>query len=630
MSSSQQMLNQLTRQQIKSRMLKEAARLWDFQDSEIDSLDPLVNLLMEACATELEKVGHQIHASHARVLGRLAHLMTPDFIIGPQPAHAIVQVRAVEPQNEINPLLQISIKKELPLKKQMDRKRSKELRFTPAAIYQVFDGQVAATASLSGLVAVESFVSKEVVAPSRAGKQLDAQTLFIGLQINPELTDLNGISFFLDWKNHPQKKEIIESLGDAQWFLGGIPLKKITGLEYDSAVIDPGVVNELYEIYDMARNHEKQVNDYYSKQYITIKELETEEEIDFQSLTQIPKALEEAFGLEEIEKISAEPLLWFQVIFPQSCPQDALSEVHCGINCIPIVNRELHQNVQSLRHNINVVPLQTDDLFYQMVSVEDTRGTLYRPTSPLTKITDYRSYNYSLRQGEVGRYDERNAFETLSYLVDLLRDEANAFSMLDRDWLNTEVENLNQLLARVEDKLEGVYDRESMSYLVVKPEHAGENIYIRFYSTTGGFANGLPTGTKLKLTAGIEIDSNNILLATTTKEGREKLGPSKSLIAYKQAVLTRNRIVTTADIKAHCQKQIAHKNKELDRIEVKKGVRVGKGEKEGLIRVIEVHLFPKNPEVENKEEWEDIAITLQSELEQGSTITYPFSVKIGM
>lgn len=628
MSAYKHELNQLTRQQIGSRMLKDAARLWDFQDSEIDSLDPLVKLLIEACANELEKVGHQIHASHARVLSRLARLMTPDFIVGPQPAHAVVQVQGIEAEIEVNPLLQMSYKKELPLRQQLDRRQSKDLMFTPAAIYKVFDGQVKALASLRELQEVNSFISRGESVGTVSGRNLNPNTLFIGLELNPVITSLNGLSFFFDWKNHPQKKEIVELLGDANWFVGGIPVKRKVGLDYKSAVVDPGVVNELFEIYDMARNHEKNINDYYSKQFITLEGFDSEDEIDLNEIKHFPPELIDVFGAEGMSNLFSEPLIWFQVTFPQSSPKDALLEVSCGINCMPIVNRELHQNVQSLRHNINVVPLQTEDLFYQMVSVEDTHGTLYRPTSPLTRILDYKAHTYSLRQGEVGRYDERNAFETLSYLVDLLRDEANAFSMLDRDWLNTEVDNLNQLMARVEDKLDHVYDRESISYLVVKPERSGENAHVRFYSTTGGFANNIPAGTNLKLSAGVEVNKSGIILATTTKEGREKLGPSKSLIAYKQAILTRNRIVTIADIKAHCHKQMAHKNLDLEKVEVKKGVRIGKGEKEGLIRVIEVSLHPKNKEGINISDWNDIAITLKSEMEQASTITYPFSVNV--
>jgi len=302
--------------------------------------------------------------------------------------------------------------------------------------------------------------------------------------------------------------------------------------------------------------------------------------------------------------------------------------VYCGINCIPIVNRALIESVQNLRHNINVVPLKTEDLFYQMVSVEDTQGNLYLPTSPLTRVTDYKAQTYSLRQGEVGRFDERNAFETLSYLVDLLRDEANAFSFLDRDWLNTEVESLNKLLSRVELKLEDVYDKESISYVVVKPEQSGENALIRFYSTTGSFANNIPTGTSLDLREGVEINSSEIILATKTKEGREKLEASKNLIAYKQAILTRNRIVTVADIKAYCHKQMAHKNLELAKIEVQKGVGIGRGKKEGLIRTMEVNIYPNDSSALSPEDWEDFSIILEAELTEDATITYPFNVNM--
>ena len=55
------------KERIKDQMVRTAARLWQVPENEIDTgFDPLILLMMEACAAELEKIGYDISASHSR------------------------------------------------------------------------------------------------------------------------------------------------------------------------------------------------------------------------------------------------------------------------------------------------------------------------------------------------------------------------------------------------------------------------------------------------------------------------------------------------------------------------------------------------------------------------------------
>ena len=53
------------KERIKDRMLKTAARLWGYPDVEVEtSFDPIVQLMLEACASELEKISSEVDVSH--------------------------------------------------------------------------------------------------------------------------------------------------------------------------------------------------------------------------------------------------------------------------------------------------------------------------------------------------------------------------------------------------------------------------------------------------------------------------------------------------------------------------------------------------------------------------------------
>src|SRR3954471_16849289 len=91
-----------TRERVRNRMVKRASELWGFPESEMDDFDPLVNLLMEACAVEFEKIAAATGKTQNRMLERLARLLYPGMI-DINPSYGIVQVRSSEPIAVISP-----------------------------------------------------------------------------------------------------------------------------------------------------------------------------------------------------------------------------------------------------------------------------------------------------------------------------------------------------------------------------------------------------------------------------------------------------------------------------------------------------------------------------------------------
>jgi hypothetical protein len=60
----------IKKERIKDQMVNTAARIWGIEESEIEhNFDPLALLLIEACAAELEKIGHNITESHKSLPG---------------------------------------------------------------------------------------------------------------------------------------------------------------------------------------------------------------------------------------------------------------------------------------------------------------------------------------------------------------------------------------------------------------------------------------------------------------------------------------------------------------------------------------------------------------------------------
>ncbi len=61
-------MNPLSKDQIKDRLLKRAAKQWGYSDVELENVfDPIVNLLFDVCAKELEKISHEVFSSRRRI-----------------------------------------------------------------------------------------------------------------------------------------------------------------------------------------------------------------------------------------------------------------------------------------------------------------------------------------------------------------------------------------------------------------------------------------------------------------------------------------------------------------------------------------------------------------------------------
>ena len=76
--------------EIKDRMLRSAARMWGGNDVISEpSFDPLVGMLISACAFELENISREIEETRLRVSEKVIDMMVPDVNSGVLAAHAL-------------------------------------------------------------------------------------------------------------------------------------------------------------------------------------------------------------------------------------------------------------------------------------------------------------------------------------------------------------------------------------------------------------------------------------------------------------------------------------------------------------------------------------------------------------
>jgi hypothetical protein len=337
----------------------------------------------------------------------------------------------------------------------------------------------------------------------------------------------------------------------------------------------------------------------------------------------------ETFEGKASKLLQKQPLRWICIDFPKTISNALLEDVVCVMNCFPVFNRRFHDVTYRLQDIVNIIPLQTEDLFMDLQDVSNEEGrSLYARNF---QNNDNNESGFLMRNGGVGRFDERDASAIVNYLVQLLRDESAAFSSLGNDFMNNEMKQLQQIINKLEQRLfSRQLTREQIPYLILKstPGNPWQNVFIRYWSCVGGEGNNIKAGNTLRLYKGSSVEDNQAILVTTTRGGRNKLSTTETVLAYKTALLSKDRLVSQEDIKAFCYYQLGERVRKID---IQKGYMIHPDQQQGFIKTLDIVIAIERKEYEEMVDNGEIGFWsdhLKLLLEEKSLTVFPYRLFI--
>ncbi len=611
---------QESKEKISNRMIKNASRIWGFQDTQSESsFDPFVGMILGALANELAKISNDINTIESRVLEKLVELLTPDPITGPFPAHALLRAKSVDPVFTIDPFYQFFINKKfiIPGEHSVDEK---PVFFTPAGNYKLFNGQIKFLVTGAKVFEFHEDHHKEIIALAQPGKSLKTSEIWFGLDFHEDVESLEGLSICFDLLNEAYENSFYESLAKGKWTINNQSVIFTQGFDNENNIetnsLDLLLKNEL----DVTTKVCSHINRFYHKKFQTLtggqsslSELSTNENI--------PNAFINIFSPKDLENIE-DNLIWIKVEFPQVMPPEVLEDLFCSINCFPAFNRHLNEFTQSSRDFINIIPLLTEEVFFDMKRVTSSNGKSFTIKS-FSGINEVENETFIVRHGGVGRFDSRNAAEIVSYLLELLRDESAAFSIIGADMIASDLKELNQTITRLEQRLdESNVIKNDISYLLLKAHPEDETLFVEFWTTNGEFANKIKSGEKLFVYDGSDLWPDSVSTITPTVGGRESMNSEERVNAYRKALLSHGRVITKEDIKALC---FEHFGNLLKKVEIKKGLQTGKSTDSGFIQTLDIFLtLAKSCDDFDDDELQFLKKDLLIKLEEQSASVLPF------
>jgi hypothetical protein len=395
------------------------------------------------------------------------------------------------------------------------------------------------------------------------------------------------LNLFFDIVSEHLKQPFFRELENCQWKIGNANIHSHKGINdtgYQNHDINQ-LTNKELNLSSKISNH---VNQYFSRQFVNI-DLNDVEESDIEESKKMPDALARSFDPKELSAID-NGIIWIELQFSTPLSDEIQENLTCSLNCFPVINIRENEFTGSTRELINIIPLHTDDVFLDLKRVTNSDGEAYK-ISHFESQGNLNKGSALLRVDGVGRFDARSATEYLEYLLELMKEESAAFNVIGSDMITSNLRELNQVIARLEKKIEDVQvEKGDTAYLMLKPQEGDRQVFVEFWSTNCSSANNIRSGSPLNIYRATDLDYTATRLMTKTMGGKEKPSTEERINTYRRSLQSGDRVVTREDIKALC---FEHFSEYITQVEVEKGIEKGDTRSEGFVRTIDIKLYLK-------------------------------------
>ncbi len=551
--------------EIKKEIIKLMEQLWN---AKRDAFDPLVDMLVSALASELEKLYDHCQDSEERILKRLTEALLPDDIHLPKPAHAIAQLYPNIAK------LDIDVREELSCS--TDRLgiqvKDEKVLFSPLLPCQLIQGNI------KYIVTDHTFYRKDrdvydsltALFHKTQNKTSYISKLMLGIELHESIESLEELWLYFNLEPEENHQGSFESIIFSQ-----ILQKAKATLAQKELDINWGLDQHAYfrdRANDKNHAYENEILAYYNLKFCKIspKNQEEEDQITIHSFsldqlgifwkTDISKltALDQA---DQVLEKAKNKVLWIKLQFERPLRiQNFADRFQCNLNAIPVVNREFvkKNDAQTYlkRQTLNVIELQTDGYFLGVHRVFDNQTNEEFFPQKLALFNQDTPNCYTLRPSGINRLDTRHAWGRFERLVKKLKSENEYKTLWDTLGQEASLGELNHLLDSQTNSPD-LNDERERHYLIFNAKaHDGLQLTVLHKSTLGSLANHLPKGSALyPEKASSLLDTDSLYLLTASIGGADPLNEIE--YQYKmQASLTQKKIPDQL-IKPHARNLIS-------------------------------------------------------------------------
>ncbi|HTN36486.1 MAG TPA: hypothetical protein VL053_05395 [Arachidicoccus sp.] len=599
----------LNKEQIKSRMIKTAARLWNIPENEIEnSFDPLVLLMVEACAGEMEKIGFEINRMQAGLLEKFTELMVPQSLLGAKPASCVASAIPLENAATIDEHTSFTVVQNIQVN---NKATTQNFLFTPIGKFVILKARQTFLCLGKKIFKLKENGTKELhySLSDRANNQL--RELYILL--DTDIASLEGMNIFFDLLNHPHPDGFYNALAHAKILAVNTQIITQSGY-YQKSRFDIDMNDILLEGAGYIAKVNKYIASLYSQKFIHV----STQQGNLQK--SVPQELLDKFPPEVFENPEMKNCVFLKIQFNRNFFEEELDGLNCFVNAFPVINKEHFSQNYVTDKWINIIPLQSEKYFLDLNEITSADGTKYNHR--ISSDSDVLKDGYAtVRNNGISKPDSANIRSMIAGLINNIHNESSFFSELNNDFLLSCLNEISITLSRIEDQLSKSSDtKKSKTYILLKPKTEGEKISICYYTTDAENAHQILPYSHLTPYNHLLTNLKDNYIVSKVVGGKTLFSDNERRTILKQQLFSKDKIVSAQDVKLLCLQFFADK---LIKVEVKKGYEIGSTPQSGLNRTLEIHLTLNNI---LQEEADYCRNEILLHLNQRATLLFPFKL----
>ena len=590
--------------------------MWGYSELESENaFDPVLELILSACASELEKLRFEQENSRTRITERILEVIFPDEVTGITPSQTLLQLTPVENNVQISRYNHFKAVKRVQNLYSPTEVKTMNIFFSPTLEMKLTTAQVKYLVFGNKVLQQESFFYQEEV--DQSDRNIPSGEFWVGLHA-PEVEKLEDLCFYIDINNKEQKEFFNYYLQQVKVFCGEKEYELVEGYNVPINSIEyEDIISKNYTNVEAIYN---EVNQFYQGNFFTLKGNIYPEREKNEYITSF---IEENFSNHRIA--TEKDIVWLRFKFYEVITPKILENIRIALNCIPVVNMYNTKKTKRIKGQLTIYPIIGDNTFLDIDYISDDDGKRYEVKNYQKDSED--NISFVLRRGGVARFDERSALDHLQHTLRLIRDETASFSAIGNDFaIDAELRQIGQNLASIYQNIK----KRSLSlntnpFLIISSMNKELDMSFTFsyWHTAGEEGNDIKTGVSLECDKSNKTAIKSAITVKPSLGGKRGLSTADKILEYRNALLSRGRIVTIADVKTFAKSHFKHTIKGL---EVQKGTKKEVSLKGGFKRTIDIYLN-KNKEVDvNATEWEYLKDSFLIKLEKASTNIYPYRI----
>lgn len=540
-----------SREEIRTNLLKEAQYYWHDKDGEIDAekYDPVVNKMFSANAFELEKIYSEIEQSRQKMIVGLSETLMPDQLLLPEPGYTVVQINPKYSRIDIQP------EDEFLVTGQDDTGEEYKFYFTPLFKHNYPKCELCVILTEHTGIQI---ADNEAKAISGVAETEHTSHIWLGLKVGSNIEADDRISFFIGNHIMDDFQKNIVTVHRSKWLINGNAEQELHIKRGIKSFKETAQNDNLLDKLDIQYTYDKQILSRFKNNFIQII-LPDEITQHKRQIPPIQDAENRIAGLD-IE----EPLLWIKMEFSIPVPDNFFLENILYPNAIPLINRRLiTRRIVKKHYDRILLPMATTDIFLGIHKVWDEENKKEDKEYQLVNFSGSGNQpgTYMLRDGsQVRRFDKENASEQIYRLLEIIQDERDMFKVQGVNRLEHDFDIIAKAIKRITDKLPESFAKKETNATHFCIANLPSNVYTLWYSyweTQGDKIDFLKDKTGIEVSSkDTEIEQSYTIIPIQRGKGQAKTEDYVHLL--REAIVSRGKIVTQADIELYCNSKFRH------------------------------------------------------------------------